>query len=639
MRVQVDGAGIITAASETLTPPYITFPTNRPPDQLIGLVVTGTSPNRLLNDGDDIIAIEVNEATSPFTPTPAYDTGAVRKGDLVISITDNGARPDGTDATTGIRAALTAANALSRAGVASTLRHPGATVIIPPGVYSLTSLAAPLDITCNVISTGATFLVPAAYAGTVLRVGHPTTGSLLQGAQISLPDVVKPTSSAHVAGSIGITVQNLYSSTLTLGRTAYFETGLNFTGLGEGTVYNQIFIGWVGYCKVAVQLKPSTGGWVNQNTFVGGGIQQSAGYAGGLRITGWRHLVLDGNNINSVNGNTFVGVSLEGDVSQYAIYLHHAYQNNWFGCRHEAGTQLKAVTVSGATLTATAHGLAVGDMVIPTATVLPTGMAGNTPYYVIATPDADTYTIALKKGGTAITFGTSGTAVLYGRPHRVYVDTSGPGTSENVIQKAVNPLQWLDIVHSTAVASGNVQETSAYRTSDSYLVEDLPQMRARNAYSAAPKRTLFAAYPPATSPTEDPGGWTAALSDRGMLFADGTNELGRLFSVGGVLCYRKPADGQNYEIPSATRSGGATSVSALSCAANTTTLGASFTVTGAATSDYVLATSTTALPAGIVIANAYVSGANTVPVVFGNLTASPISVTCGLHAIAFRQYY
>jgi len=273
-------------------------------------------------------------------------------------------------------------------------------------------------------------------------VGHDVSGSILQTADITLPDIIKagpPT--ALTAASVGVVVQNLYSSRLAFGRTAYFETGIHLTGLGNGTAYNQVHLGWVSYAKVSVKLSPGAGGWVNQNTFIAGGIQQSPGFdGGGYRRTGWKHLHLDGAGINGVNGNTFVGVSFEGDVSANCIDIRQATQNTFYGCRFETGRAGRAVATAAAstTLTLTAHGFVTGDMVVFGGTV-PAELKVNVPYWVTSAPTADTLTVAAAKGGTAITFAAAVSTGQVFQPHRINVDAASYSSGEiHFIDSAVN---------------------------------------------------------------------------------------------------------------------------------------------------------------------------------------------------------
>jgi len=65
-------------------------------------------------------------------------------------------------------------------------------------------------------------------------------------------------------------------------------------------------------------------------------------------------------------------------------------------------------------VTLTAHGLAINDTVmLETDGALPTGLSVDTVYYVVATVAANTFSLALTKGGTAITTSGSQSGVHY----------------------------------------------------------------------------------------------------------------------------------------------------------------------------------------------------------------------------------
>jgi hypothetical protein len=67
-------------------------------------------------------------------------------------------------------------------------------------------------------------------------------------------------------------------------------------------------------------------------------------------------------------------------------------------------------TASSATLTATTHGLVVGDVIsASTTTTLPAPLAVQTAYYVVSVPTVNTFTVSATSGGGAITMTTAGT--------------------------------------------------------------------------------------------------------------------------------------------------------------------------------------------------------------------------------------
>lgn len=78
------------------------------------------------------------------------------------------------------------------------------------------------------------------------------------------------------------------------------------------------------------------------------------------------------------------------------------------------GNGASTIATNG-TITETAHGLVVGNQVI--ARALGTGAIGvldeDHIYYVLTAPDANTFTIGLRPGGSTITFGGTGTADFY----------------------------------------------------------------------------------------------------------------------------------------------------------------------------------------------------------------------------------
>ena len=537
------------------------------------------------------------------------------------------------DTTAWINAAA-ALKAAARQGIDANHLQPGAT-LFAKGIYNLASLAAPIALVGNVSASAASLLIPSAYAGAAVLIGHDVSGKLLQSASIAMPDVSRPYTATPTVGSVGVRIQNLYSSNVQFGRTMNFEVAHNYTGLNQGTSYNQIGIGWITGSKYAITLIPMAGGWVNQNTFEGGSIQQDSSM-GANRSVGYRHVILDGTGTNVVNGNTFLGVSFEGDVSEYVFEFKNAFDNVFVGCRHETGTAATATTVSGSTFTSTAHGLTVGNTIVLLATTtMPGGIFVATAYFVTATT-ANTFSVSRQRGGTAITTSSAGSGVVWRRPPAIkyWSDTA---CYNNVIKNPMTTNQVLEQIFTSFSGGGNAVEIGELRTADYYADNDAPIFRARN-FSTSVNRPAFAAYPPANDPLMNPDGWSAALSDQGVLLKGATVETSRVWADGAMF-YRRGADSVNFEIPSVRRSGGYTlSVSALSCVAATTTA-TTFTLTGCLVGDLVTVTPQAGLPAGLGVAYAHVSSADTITVGFINVTASAISLTKAFNFIAARQYY
>lgn len=543
-----------------------------------------------------------------------------------------GAVGDGVaDDTAAVVAAFAAATATKKVGAAATIFEPGGTVHLQ-GTYKLTTLAGPIVATCNISGEYSALVVPDAYADVVLLLGHDTSGSILHNAHVKVPSITKASSASIVAGSVAVKIQNVWNSELAFRRTAYFETGLWFTGLGNGTVYNRLHIGWISYCKVSMRLKPLTSGWVNANKFLTGGIQQSPGsFGGGLRRPGWKHLEIDGAGINTVQGNEF-SISFEGDVSESTITLADAIDNKFIGTYHEVGTLATATTVSGDTLTTTAHGLTVGDQVMLNATSAPGGMVPGARYFVVTVPTADTFKVSRKKAGTAITFTSAGTGVTFLRPQRITIDST-LRCHDNVWFAPSGWPGFLEFVDANLAGYNNTVIKPGRYVVDALDTTDSPVYRGRNFNgTAGAKRPIFAAYPSGTNPELDPNGWSVAVSDMGVIFSSGGTEVGRLYwnpNTGAGTW--SAVGGTAYDIATCVRT---TTVVTLATGttytANTRTSGTK-TLTGAALGDYVDWADVIggAIPRGLVI-SARVSSANTVTYDIDNNTGSDITLAADI---------
>lgn len=532
------------------------------------------------------------------------------------------------------------ANTKVRTGLVSTIKNSGACVYIPNGSYNMQGITQALKVMCNVKNDGALFLIPQTYSGTVIEVGSFVNSENLAAADIELPDVAKPVSNNPlVAGSIGYRIANLNASRLKLGRTSYFETGVWLGGVGEGTVYNTIHLGQHNYCKQVLRIQPDTNGWCNSNRFFGGNLQQSAGFAGGVRSAGWSFLYVDGRSpATAVVGNTFIGTSFEGNASDYAFDFYGAYGNTFIGCYHETGAAFTNVTVSGSTLTSVGHSLVVGDQIAFIATTLPTGMLDGQAYYVVSV-SGDTFSVSSDKTGAAITFSTTGADVKYILAARFRFNTTGGGTNcfnNKLLNMFTPPSIFLDIVQ-TNQAYNNGLDKQDSKIIENYDPSTKPIYRARNTFTTT-NAPVFAAYKSSIKQTENPYLWGAALTGDGLAWRDSGSDLGYLSNSVGILKYKRPADTRTYDIASCTRSPSLLNVSALSVPANGRVI-TTVTLTGVAIGELVTCTPYSALVDGIGIAWVRVSAADTIQLCFYNWTTSPISLTAQFQIMSTRAFY
>ncbi len=406
-----------------------------------------TGAEAALTQAQDLIITDLgttDSQTSTLVTAPASLTAQALAASFTPVITPEkyGAVGDGVaDDTDAVAQAFAVASALRVEGLGGNTWHPGATVHLR-GTYKLTTLAAPIVASCNITSDGATLIIPNAYAQAALLVGHEDSGHLLHSADMTLPNVIKIGATSLPAGGIGVQLQNLHHSRVRCARVTHHETGLWFTALGAGNVYNEFFPGWVDLCKVSWKLSIQTGGWVNQNTIIAGGISQSPNAYGGAatRRSGYRHILLDGGAGDTVHGNTFVGSSLEGDYSEYFIEFKNAAENSFVGnIRFEQGTPGVAATASAAFNVFTipdTSALAAGTPVVFQADAAPGGVTLGQMYWVYSVTGNDfSITTTPGGGGTILDITSAGTNVKMYRPPTIHFDNSSGFTRDNIIRE------------------------------------------------------------------------------------------------------------------------------------------------------------------------------------------------------------
>jgi hypothetical protein len=516
------------------------------------------------------------------------------------------------------RKAFEVANALATTGLASHIFHPGAAVVLDAGSYTFDG-AGPIDVVCNVEDRGAEVNVPADYAGIVWRVGKVTAGDLLATADIALPNTNKPTGTSPLVGT-AYRVVNANACRIKFGRADWFDRTYHFGGIGQGTVYCELFLGQTSYANAIHYIVPGAGGWFNANNLYGGNFR-----LGGYREAGKYFVYADGAApATAIVGNNFFGPSYEALGAEFSVYGKNFYGNTWYSPYVEHGFYGDInVTVSGSTLTSSAHGLVVNDLVSFAATSLPGGMSDAVPYYVVAAT-VDTFQVAISRGGAAITFSTAGSGLRVFRQSRWLFDgTSGLAIDNRIVNRFSPPSNYVD-VQQTGLAENNGEDGTRAVIRERFEPDNFPLYRARNTSSGATSRPIFAAYPPAVNPATSPLGWSAALSDRGMLFGGSGAETGRLWESFGTLQWQ-PAGQATAQIPTGFRPASLTTLGSTVVPANGRAI-VTITVTGAAVGDYVIPYTQSALVDGIAIAFARVSAASTVQFCFHNWTGSPIDI-------------
>ena len=204
-------------------------------------------------------------------------------------------------------------------------------------VTSTLNLKCSGDLSNLTIKANATLVNPVVRFGTTS--GLPTTSK-----NMKLPVI---TNTARVSGNwgtgVGLEIANTNGNQLYIPSVTNFEYGLSVGGYNSGAAYNVVTLGLVYSNKINIRLIPlASGGWSNQNTFIGGrlGINSTdftvSGYVGTRNIVFAKGAATSG----GANNNTFINTSVESNLVEYTIEFNESTGfNKLIGLRYEGSSQ------------------------------------------------------------------------------------------------------------------------------------------------------------------------------------------------------------------------------------------------------------------------------------------------------------
>ena len=149
-----------------------------------------------------------------------------------------------------------------------------------------------------------------------------------------LPKVrcVSKRSRGWITGTVGVKAINLGTCFVTITGIENFETGFYVYGQGGGTAYCTFQVGHLWNNKRNMVLGADTGGWSNQNTFIGGRYSHNS--IEGENVPGTRHILLE-TTPHPVNNNTWLNPSVEGNTVEEQIDVDGGSFNHWINPRLE----------------------------------------------------------------------------------------------------------------------------------------------------------------------------------------------------------------------------------------------------------------------------------------------------------------
>lgn len=192
------------------------------------------------------------------------------------------------------------------------LMQEGDKLIIPKGTYNINNTVFNPPNNCSLICYGK--LVSVA-SGVVFKIGNPNTASM--GIKVEGLRVEQPTPDWSKM-STGIQVVNQYDGKFNLQRVFGFFKNIEVIGTNtHGVSYNRFNIGRSDGGKKSIFLTSNTGGWCNENVFIGG--EYSFVSSNGVLDDSCVLITIDRNPTSDLNNNHFIAPSLEGNPSKKGL--------------------------------------------------------------------------------------------------------------------------------------------------------------------------------------------------------------------------------------------------------------------------------------------------------------------------------
>jgi hypothetical protein len=270
----------------------------------------------------------------------------------VFNVKDYGATGDGTaDDTAAIQAAITAATAAYGQ-------------VLFPVVESGYKVTSPIEVSgrCDVVMHSP--IIYAGSANTTALTINPS-GSVSGDVAIRRTYEIRVSQSTQAdwtnEGSIGVVLRNLNTCNVTIAQASGFTIGAMLLGDAGGFAYNNLVLGHLNNGKVGLDLNSRTGGWTNENIFIGGRLGCDSGVNTALTRYGVRIRSEDGyvQNANVFHKPSFeLDSALTGGAEAVPILITHGMRNRFSDIRDEtyAGALIRTTGSSTENFVSTTEG-------------------------------------------------------------------------------------------------------------------------------------------------------------------------------------------------------------------------------------------------------------------------------------------